>query len=142
MDLLVVLYGPLEGLPGQYNWHALMKKGPEAVNETAAVNGDNTHTYTPCHLRVRFFPGPDSLLSSTGDTFIRKNLGYLSLVHALWNFQAQSTHPEVILNVFLVLGTCFIFIQPFTSFRPLSLIALCILYYKSYLQQSNWKLGL
>lgn len=51
----------------------------------------------------------------------------LGLGHGLWNYQTQSNNPEVIPKQFLAVGTCFMFVEPFTIGTALSLIDFCIL---------------
>lgn len=73
-----------EGRPWSGEWNS------------STVNGEDSHIFTPYHLRTELFPGPDSLLSSRRDKFTIENSGYLGLVHPFWNCQAQSSNPESI----------------------------------------------
>lgn len=105
------------------------------------VCGENSHTYTPHHLRPQFFPDPDSSYQIDDVYFTRENARYLGLVHGLWNYQAQSNNAEVIPKQFPAVGTCFMFVEPLTICTALSLTDLRILYYKSYSPQEKQKLS-
>ena len=62
--------------------------------------------------------------------------------HGIWNYPTQSNNPEEILKQFLAVGTCFMFVEPFTTGTALSLMDFCILYHKSYPPQENQKRSL
>lgn len=123
----MALQGSSVHLPGQY--HALMNECLQVVNEIAVWSMGKTPTYTLQIIRgPNVFPGHDSLYQVEEIYFTRENVGFLGWVHGL-------RYPEVILNQFLAVSTCFIFIGSFTVCIAFSLIVLCMLYYKSYLPQ-------